>query len=253
MSELSPEARALFASARGAGAPPADTQSRIREALRAQGPSPVVKAHTVPVVAKLLSAVVLALTASWGIVRALPHRTPPPTITPAAVLDPPRASPSPPSPTLAAAPRLTPPPAQAVVVAPPRERLLARSDARVPRPRSPLAPIATPAAEVAAPPAPAPVAAPPALGIAEEVRLITAAREALRGHDGARALATLDEHQRRFPHAALATEATAVRILALCAQRRADEARILARSWFATAGQSPLAANLRQSCAGDAP
>ena len=83
--------------------------------------------------------------------------------------------------------------------------------------------------------------------------LDTAARDALRGHDSARALATLDEHQRRFPHAALATEATAVRILALCAQRRADEARALARSWFATAGQSPLAANLRQSCAGDAP
>ena len=57
MSELSPEARALFASARRAGAPPADAQARIREALRAQGPRPVVKAQTFPVAAKVLSAV----------------------------------------------------------------------------------------------------------------------------------------------------------------------------------------------------
>ncbi len=244
MSELSPEARALFHAARRAGDPPADAQARIREALRAQVPPPAAKASAPSVTARLLSAVVLAVAATWGVARARAPRPSP--RTPASAAQPaPRVVPP--------APSLEPPPAPAppVSATPPGVALPpARPRVHPPRPRAALASTAVvvpPARPVEAPPA-----APSSLGVAEEVRLVSAARGALRAHDGARALSALDEHQRRFPRGVLAQESSAVRVLALCEVGRVEEARALARRWLASAGSSPLAANLQRSCAGDA-
>jgi hypothetical protein len=248
VSELSPEARALFHAARRAGAPPADAQARIRDALRAQAARPVAKASAAHVAAKLLSAVLLAVGATWGVARSVTTRPSPPTLASASPPAP-RVVPRAPAEALPAPPPPASSPAPGVAAQAPRPRIPAPRP-MAPRPRAPLASTAVvvpPARPVEAPPAPS-----PSLGVAEEVRLVSAARGALREHDGARALGALDEHQRRFPRGVLAQESSAVRVLALCEVGREDEARALARTWFASSGNSPLAANLRRSCAGDA-
>ncbi|HET6585102.1 MAG TPA: hypothetical protein VFG69_16710, partial [Nannocystaceae bacterium] len=50
----------------------------------------------------------------------------------------------------------------------------------------------------------------------EETELVAAARNALAEQDWARALATLDEHARRFADGVLAEERSALRAIALC-------------------------------------
>jgi hypothetical protein len=59
----------------------------------------------------------------------------------------------------------------------------------------------------------------------------------------------LDEHARRFPRGALAEEREAARVLALCAQGRASEARASASAFVASNPRSPFAAQVRRSCA----
>jgi hypothetical protein len=81
----------------------------------------------------------------------------------------------------------------------------------------------------AAPRVPAPGVARPAApegdALAAEARLLAAAQSALDQGRGAQALGVLDEHDRRFPSGVLAPESEALRVDALCAAGRADDAR----------------------------
>lgn len=115
-------------------------------------------------------------------------------------------------------------PVQAAVTAPPP------APAAAPPPRvTPIVPAAPPA------PAPAPAAKPPrakthqpspspAAGLAEELRLVGAARRALVDGDPRAALAKIATYERHFAHGELAPEAALVRIDALCAAGRVSDA-----------------------------
>jgi hypothetical protein len=107
---------------------------------------------------------------------------------------------------------------------------------------APEAPSATPTASASAAPPPA---KPAATTLTEEVASLDAAREALASGNTARALAALDEHQRKFPGGMLSMEATVLRIEAL-AQRgdRAGAAR-LGQAFLDAHPQSPHAARIR--------
>lgn len=63
--------------------------------------------------------------------------------------------------------------------------------------------------------------------LAAELSLLESAKQALRDHQPARALAFTTQHQRRFAQGALLEEATAVRIQALCEVGRNQESAAL--------------------------
>jgi hypothetical protein len=120
------------------------------------------------------------------------------------------------------------------------------------------------AANTAAPPAvrapaaraprskPAPVSDAPTgtASLAAELRLLTAARSALRSGDAELALRRLREHLASFPDSSLAREREATEVKALCALGRIDDARTLAAAYAARFGQP--AAPLLSTC-GDRP
>jgi hypothetical protein len=108
-------------------------------------------------------------------------------------------------------------------------------------------PPAAPTESIAAPPVP--VAAD---SLAQEVALLEQAQRALRDGRGEAALALLDQHARRFPSGALRPESLAARVMALCRLHRQDQARSVARAFLAEAPASPLAPQVRASCAGGA-
>jgi hypothetical protein len=85
----------------------------------------------------------------------------------------------------------------------------------------------------------------------DELASLARADAALRDGYGARALALLDEHQRRYPRSALEQERWVERILALCATGHPDEARDAADSFARANASSPYAGRLRASCVGD--
>jgi hypothetical protein len=62
-------------------------------------------------------------------------------------------------------------------------------------------------------------------------------------------MTALDEHARRFPRGALSEERDAARVLALCAQGRAPDARASASAFVAANPRSPFAAQVRRACA----
>jgi RNA polymerase sigma-70 factor (ECF subfamily) len=64
----------------------------------------------------------------------------------------------------------------------------------------------------------------------EEVQLLRDAQAALRRQDAATALATLDDHARRFPRGQLAAERETTRIRALCAAKKPEDAAAVARA-----------------------
>jgi hypothetical protein len=106
---------------------------------------------------------------------------------------------------------------------------------------------------VLAPTPPPPVArkprpAPPATDLASELESITRARASLRAGDAEAALAQLAEHGKRFPHAVLAEEATALEVRSLCAAGRGGEARALAKTFLARWPRSPQAPGVRATC-----
>ncbi len=68
-------------------------------------------------------------------------------------------------------------------------------------------------------------------------------------HDGTIALARLDEHATRFPQGALVEERIAARVLALCSVGRVANARVEAQRFLVARPRSPLAAQVRGSCA----
>jgi outer membrane protein assembly factor BamD (BamD/ComL family) len=79
----------------------------------------------------------------------------------------------------------------------------------------------------------------PSDSLPEEVRLLSKAEHQLSAGHADEALATLGEHERRFPGGALAEERLAARVQSLCALGRLGEAKAdltkLARSYPASA------------------
>lgn len=265
MSELSPEARALFRAARRAPELPDAAHDHVRAAIEmrlaldAIGAGAAKTWLTAATVAKTTVAIIVLAGAGWTVSsshRASTAHAPPSAraqtqMIPLATRTAPVARETVTAPVAPAPPTVIAPAAGATEGArrPPHTahlRDVAPSPARAVAP--------SPAVSVSAPTtvaAPSPVD--PAPSLADEVRLVAAARASLRAGDGVAALRELDAHAQRFPHGALEVEATAMRILALCAADRRDEARALARRWLPLAARSPTAASVRRSCAVDAP
>jgi outer membrane protein assembly factor BamD (BamD/ComL family) len=88
-------------------------------------------------------------------------------------------------------------------------------------------------------------------GVAEETRILREANAELQSGDAARALGLLDAHARAFPSGALGEERSAQRVFALCKLGRVAEARAEATRFTKANPESPLAKNVRSSCAGD--
>jgi hypothetical protein len=86
----------------------------------------------------------------------------------------------------------------------------------------------------------------------EETALLGAASSALGRGDVPRALALLDEYDRRPGSAILAEERTVTGILVSCAAGRVHVARAEARHFQARWPRSPLGARVDGSCAGTA-
>jgi hypothetical protein len=96
-------------------------------------------------------------------------------------------------------------------------------------------------------------AAPSALStLHDEAALLQSAQRALAAQQPDQALATLAEHERRFPAGVLREERQAARILAYCGVGRVDEARALVRTFAHSSPRSVLIPRLADSCAGDA-
>lgn len=124
------------------------------------------------------------------------------------------------------------------------------SPSAAPVPSSPMVTSVT-SSKIAPPPPPKPKSTAMVANdtIAEEASLLRAAHAALASGDGATAMTSLDEHARRFPRGALTEEREAARVMALCAQGRASEARASASAFVSANPRSPFAAQVRRSCA----
>jgi hypothetical protein len=131
--------------------------------------------------------------------------------------------------------------------------------AQAPTERAPLPDHARTVAEAPAPAlARAPAAPADAPDVAEapaaaadldvETALLRRARVAIRNRDVATALSILAQHAAEHPKGQLRHEREALRVLALCRADRADEAKQAAAPFLQ--GNSPLAARIRESCAG---
>lgn len=90
----------------------------------------------------------------------------------------------------------------------------------------------------------------PSGAVAAETGLLREADAALRSGDAARALSLLDELARTHPNGVLRQERSAERVFALCKLGRTHEARVEAERFLREAGDSPLAASVRASCGG---
>lgn len=82
----------------------------------------------------------------------------------------------------------------------------------------------------------------------QELRLIRAARTALRDEDPAAALRALDEHTRRYTGGEFSEEATVLRIAALCRVGRISVGRKLQQKFLATHARSPFAGQATHAC-----
>jgi hypothetical protein len=130
----------------------------------------------------------------------------------------------------------------------------------------PAAPSVEPSAPAVEPPAPAsrPVhrarvapathaeaAITPVNHLAEETALLASANAELRRGDARRALALLDDYDRRYPAGVLREEVLATRVIARCQQGQAgasSAARRAASAFLARHPASPLASRVRTSC-----
>lgn len=118
-----------------------------------------------------------------------------------------------------------------------------------PRPEAPRAskPAAKPKTS-----APVPTSAPVAATIADDMKaeaaLVTSARAALRDGDAKRALASLEQHRRRFPDGAMALDRRALWARATCAAGDAEAARAEAQRLLAEHPDDPVAVGVRDVC-----
>ena len=109
-------------------------------------------------------------------------------------------------------------------------------------------------AVVEAPPEPpvrAVPSAPPADSLARESALLSRAQRELAAGAPERALATLREHQERFPGGALSPERDAARVVALCASGNRAAGRAARAAFLARHPSSPVAPRVRAACGDD--
>ncbi len=103
-------------------------------------------------------------------------------------------------------------------------------------------------------PEPASADSPPAVParaqsrLAEEVAILSRATSALRGGRAIEALATLEEHQRKFPGGVLAQERRSARAQALCSLGRMAEANAELNRLSKSSPQSPSTLRAKQYC-----
>ena len=112
----------------------------------------------------------------------------------------------------------------------------------IPSPRA-VAPTNTSAAGIHAPHAPTSVAS--ASSLRRELELVTAARQALRGGDGAACLASVDQYEQEFPSGQFSHEGNVMRIEALALLGNREKARRLSRAFLASNPKSPYADRVR--------
>lgn len=220
MSNLSPEAKALFHAGRAALRPTTADRERVTIALRARiadvqvasdphtsGALPQTSAATSAIGWPAISAIVAGfLVAGGGLWYALSSDTAAPVVTTAS---PPPVAPIAPAPAKADAPEV-----------------------------SPLPPAETPS--------PSSAARRPADRLAEEVAILSRAETELHAGRYSSALRVLDEHERKFPRGTLAQERLAARIRALCGLgRTADADAALARLSRSSVHEGPT----RAACA----
>jgi hypothetical protein len=84
--------------------------------------------------------------------------------------------------------------------------------------------------------------------LAEETALLASANAELRRGDARRALALLDDYDRRYPAGVLREEVLATRVIARCQQSPDRAARRAAEAFLARHPASPLASRVRTSC-----
>lgn len=165
-----------------------------------------------------------------------------------------RPAPVEPPPVPVSAPRAEPPrdrvaPSVVVEPAPAPSAAPAVAPSAAAPPRVEPTPPAEPGPTVAEPPA---EPAPPdhVSTLAAEIRLLRRAQLALQDPGGAlAALEWVAQHERTFPQPILGEERDALRVLALCAAGRKEEARSRAAEFLRATPQSPQAARIRASCA----
>ncbi len=85
--------------------------------------------------------------------------------------------------------------------------------------------------------------------IARETELLAEVQRALKGGQALRALYTLDRHSEEFPSGQLYEEATAARVVALCAVGRVQDGRRWADEFARRYPNSPLSSRVRSACA----
>jgi hypothetical protein len=85
----------------------------------------------------------------------------------------------------------------------------------------------------------------PSDSLADELRMVDAAREALSAGNPGEAIAALDRYRSRYPRARLGDESTALRIEALLARGSKSEAVALAHRFLSAHPTSPLAQRVR--------
>jgi hypothetical protein len=116
-----------------------------------------------------------------------------------------------------------------------------------PVPTAPASPVpAAPASPVPAAPAPA---LPPPSDLGTEAHLLTSAQTALAYGNPSQALVFLDEHDARFPAGTLTPESGSLRVSALCASGRVQEARAEATRLRARFPSALAASGAGASCA----
>jgi len=142
-------------------------------------------------------------------------------------------------------PALVPVPVFAVVPVPHPPVPITQTAIAVHSPIAPRAAIALPVSPGALIPDPSPRED----SLAAEVRLLGDAEVAIASGDGSRALERLAEHDRLFPGGALAPEASALRVDALCAAGRTEDAAVEATRFEERYPGSPLARRFASTCA----
>lgn len=85
-------------------------------------------------------------------------------------------------------------------------------------------------------------------GLAEEVRLLTVARNAVASGSYAEGLVSLDQYAARFPKGQLGYEAGALRAIALCGAGRKSEGRALAAAIAESSPGSPVSQRVTEAC-----
>jgi hypothetical protein len=132
--------------------------------------------------------------------------------------------------------------AASAVFAPVPEPEAPKSPAPVPETSPPAAPVTSPSASARRPIPTHPLPAP---SVHEELVVLGRARAVLNSGDAARALSILDTYDARFPHAAMAQEATVLRIESLARMGDAEAARRVGDAFIKENPDTPYAARIR--------